>query len=576
MRSSLLLVAFAALCVAPVPALAQRSQFDLRIPTRDGVELSANAWFPEGTGPFPTVLVRTPYIKANDRYPAQGKLYTKRGYAVVAQDDRGRGDSDGRFDFFFADGKDGYDAIEWISRQPWSNVRVGMVGGSYLATVQWLAARDRPPHLVCLIPQAPAGRYFEELPYIGGAWLMQWSLNWINGTSGRSAQGPNLGAIDWEKVYAHRPLLTMDEAMGRKMPLYRDFLTHSTIDEYWKRILFTEDDFRKIDLPALTFTGWFDADQPGAMSYWIGMRKHSPARDRQFLIVGPWQHGEAIRGGSLAVGELRFSGESVVNVDSLHLAFFDYCLAGSTPAFRFPRARVYLMGANVWRDFDEYPPREAGERSFYLTSGGNANSLAGDGQLAWTVLPSAPPDHYTYDPKNPAPSQIGGESYAWDYRAIERRQDVLVYTSQVLTQPLEIAGPVSVMLDAESDARDTDFIARILDVQPDGRVLKLGWWEAGAMRARYRQGYDREILLTPGKLQEYRIALGHLGHVFLPGHRVRIDVTSSAYPFFHPNPNTGNPVATDTASRAARQTIYQDRAHPSRLVLPILAGAPMP
>jgi putative CocE/NonD family hydrolase len=429
---------------------------------------------------------------------------------------------------------------------------------------------------VCIIPQAPAGRYFDELPRIGGAWMMQWSLNWINGTSGRSAQGPNLGAIDWEKVYAHRPLITMDEAMGRQMPLYRDFLTHNTIDDYWKRILFTEDDFRKIDLPALTFTGWFDADQPGAMSYWTSMRALSPARNRQFLIVGPWQHGEAIRGGSLAVGDLHFSGESVVNVDSLHLAFFDYCLGGSSADFRFPRARVYLMGANVWRDFDEYPPREAGERSFYLTSGGNANSLAGDGHLSWTVPPTAAPDHYTYDPQNPAPSQIGGASYGLDYRALERRQDVLVYTSAVLTQSLEVAGPVSVVLDAESDARDTDFMARILDVQPDGRALKLGWWEAGAIRARYRQGYDREVLLTPGKSEEYHIALGHLGHVFLPGHRVRIDVTSSAYPFFHPNANTGNPVATDTTWRAARQTIYHDRIHPSRLVLPVLAGAPTP
>ena len=367
-RSALLAALFTLLGIPPATAQIQQ-RLDLRVPMRDGVELSANLWLPDGSGPHPTVLVRTPYIKANERYPQLGKQYADRGYAFIVQDARGRGDSDGSFDFFFADAEDGFDTIEWIARQPWSNGRVGMVGGSYLATVQWLAARAGAPNLVCMIPQAPAADYFDELPYIGGAWLMKWSLDWINGTSGRTAQGPVMGATDWEAVYAHRPLITMDDAMGRDMPLYNDFLSHSTRDAYWDRILFKDEDFAAIDLPALVFTGWFDADQPGTMRYWEGMRDHSPGAGKQHIIIGPWDHGQAISGGELSLGDFRFTPESVVDVQAVHMDFFDYCLAGSRSTPERPRARVYVMGSNEWREFDEYPPAEVEPQSLYLSSG---------------------------------------------------------------------------------------------------------------------------------------------------------------------------------------------------------------
>ena len=422
------LAAILGLLVIPRSATAQIQQhLDLRVPMRDGIELSANLWLPDGAGPHPTVLVRTPYIKANERYPELGKQYAGRGYAFIVQDARGRGDSDGQFDFFFADGEDGYDTIEWIARQPWSNGRVGMVGGSYLATVQWLAVREGAPNLVCMIPQAPGGNYFDELPYIGGAWLMKWSLDWINGTSGRTAQGPVMGATDWELVYAHRPLITMDDAMGRDMPLYNDFLNHPTRDAYWDRILFKDEDFASIDLPILVFTGWFDADQPGTMRYWRGMRDHSPGSDKQHIIIGPWDHGQAISGGELSLGEFRFTPESVVDVQAVHLDFFDYCLAGRRSTPDLPRARVYLTGSNEWREFDEYPPAEMEPQSLYLSSGGAANSLAGDGRLSWNPPGEEPPDRYAYDPQNPVPSDIGGAAQGVDQRPIERRHDVLVY-----------------------------------------------------------------------------------------------------------------------------------------------------
>ena len=246
-----------------------------------------------------------------------------------------------------------------------------MVGGSYLATVQWLAARAGAPNLVCMIPQAPAADYFDELPYIGGAWLMKWSLDWINGTSGRTAQGPVMGATDWEAVYAHRPLITMDDAMGRDMPLYNDFLSHSTRDAYWDRILFEDQDFAAIDLPVLVFTGWFDADQPGTMRYWLGMRDHSPGAGKQHIIIGPWDHGQAISGGDLSLGRIPFyPGVRRRRATPSIMDFFDYCLAGKRSTPERPRARVYVMGSNEWREFDEYPPAEMEPQSLYLIEPG--------------------------------------------------------------------------------------------------------------------------------------------------------------------------------------------------------------
>lgn len=547
-----------------------RQYFDIKVTMRDGVKLSANLWLPDGSGPFPTVLIRTPYIKANERYPKLAEKYTNRGYSLIVQDTRGRGDSDGEFDFFFADGNDGYDTIDWISQQSWSNGKVGMVGGSYLATVQWLAVREGPKNLECIIPQAPAGNYFNELPYIGGSWLMQWSLNWINGTSGKTSQGPVLGITDWEKVFNHRPLITMDDAMGRNMPLYNDFLTHSTVDSYWKRILFEDSDFREIDIPILAFTGWFDADQPGTMRYWEGIRDHSPGNKKQHIIIGPWNHGQAISGGSLSLGEFEFTPESVIDVYSVHLDFFDFCLSKKKSSPDLPRARIYVMGKNKWHDFDNYPPSEMKKQNLYLSSNGKANSLAGDGTLHWKKQGNTLEDHYSYDPLNPVPAYIGGEAQGIDQRPIERRHDVLVYTSEILNSPIEIIGPVEAIIYAATDGLDTDFTAKLVDVYPDGKALKLGWWDATAIRARYRNGFEEEKMLVRGEIEKYKINLGHIGHAFLPGHQIRLEISSSAYPFFAPNPNTGNPIATDTTWRVAKQTVYHDKKHPSHLVLPIM------
>ncbi len=354
------------------------------------------------------------------------------------------------------------------------------------------------------------------------------------------------------------------------MRLYKEWLEHNTLDDYWKRIIFTPEDFRSLDLPALTVTGWFDGDQPGAIYYWDGMNAHSPGRDKQYLVIGPWDHGQTFLGGALKMGEMKFTGDSVIDRMAQHLAFFNHYLKGSTPDLDHPRVKVYLTGSNKWLDMDDYPPPEVQHKPLYFHSGGKANTLIGDGVLSWEMPKKEPTDKYTYNPKNPTPSDVGGASYAIDNRVIERRDDVLVYTTQELRESMTILGRVFVYLHAASDALDTDFTAKILDVYPDGRAINLGSHFVGIRRARYRNGYDKEELLTPNKQEKFKIELFDIGHTFLPGHKIRIEISSSAYPHYNPNQNTGNPVATDTDWKIAHQTVYHDSQRPSHVLLPVL------
>ena len=545
-----------------------RQEFDVRMPMRDGITLSADIWRPETGRQYPAILVRTPYLKTEKqvRYPEYGKYFASHGYVYIVQDVRGRGDSEGEFDFFFPDGQDGYDAIEWIAAQEWCNGRVGTMGPSYMGGVQWLAAREVPPHLVCMASTAPAGNYSEVFPYHQGAWGSGW-LSWLNITSGRIFQS-NIASVDMEKVFTHRPILTMDSVMGREMRLYREWLTHPTLDAYWKPLILTEKDYAKIDLPVLHVTGWFDVGLMGIKPYWEGMNQHSPASDRQFILIGPWDHFQTYLGGGTEIGEMAFTEDSIVDTKELHLAFFERYLKATGPEFNLPKAKVYLTGTNVWREFDAFPPAQAKDTPLYLHSNGEANTIDGDGTLSWDPPTQESPDTFTYDPQDPVRARF---EYAVDCRETEKRQDILVYTTEVLEEPVEIIGEVSVMLYASSDALDTDFTARLVDVYPDGRAINLGADAAGGIiRARYRNRYEKEELLEPNKPELFDIKLFYMGHTFTAGHRIRVEISSSATPDYFPNQNTGNPVATDTEWRIAHQTIYHDRDRPARIVLPIM------
>ena len=553
-----------------------RNIFDVRVPMRDGVELSADIWLPSSPGKYPAILMRTPYIKARAR-PGRGlrkfiAAFADSGYAAIYQDVRGRGDSDGVL-FAGGEAEDGHDTIEWIAGQPWSNGKVCTMGVSYLAAVQWAAASQGPPHLKCMAATATGS--FHRAFSVGGAPSPN-IFHWLNSTSGHMMQPPLGRPAELAETMSRRPLLNLDEALGRSMPNARKWLTMN--DPNYDPIVgrrFSAEDFRLIDLPVLHVTGWFDIAQPSVLDFWHGMAAHSRAKDRQYLLIGPWDHVQTMIGGEMSMGEMTFTAEAMVDTADLHARFYAHYLKGTAKSFDFPRARVYVTGTNRWRDFNSYPPRESGERKLYLHSGGGANSLAGDGRLDWSESGDESPDSFVYDPRDPVPYYVGGmpgtASAATDQQGVEARADVLVYTGEVLDQALEIIGPVSVELYAVTDGRDTDFTAKLLDVYADGRAVQLGSPATGVIRARYRNGIGREDLLTPGKIEKYVISLADVGHTFLPGHRIRVEISSSAYPLIFPNQNTGNPIATDTEWRVAQQTVYHDRNHPSALILPVFS-----
>lgn len=361
----------------------------------------------------------------------------------------------------------------------------------------------------------------------------------------------------------------MDEALGRRTPLYREWMAHPTFDAYWQRDAIEPDHFRTMRTRSLVVTGWFDAGgQPGSLEYFAGMRRHSPSASDQHVLIGAWEHGS----NSSGVGVIPEAG--TLDVDSVSVAWFNRCLKGvgdSTPV-----AQVFLTGANEWRRYDAYPPRQAVERRLYLRSEGRANTLSGNGRLTWEAPANQEsPDRFRYDPSNPVPSKGSGPfgtGSAGDQREVETREDVLVYSTEPLTEAVEVVGPVQVELHAATDGPDTDWIVKLVDVGPDGRAVRLGQMPVGVLRARFREGFDRETPVVPNRPAAYRINLYDVGHVFRPGHRIRLEVTSSAYPFIAPNPNTGLPIATDTTWRVARQTVYHDRERPSALVMPVLTG----
>lgn len=559
---------------APPPI---RHIFGLRTPLRDGVELSSDVWLPATPGPHPVILIRTPYVKALGSFAADAIFFARNGYAVVVQDVRGRGDSAGEFDFFFQEADDGHDSVEAIAAQPWSNGKVCMIGESYMATVQWQAARRKPPHLACMVSVSPGARFLDELPSLGGAHGMQWSLFWLNAVSDKSLQMRNAAAVDWPSVFAHRPLRTADEAMGRKMRLYREFMEHDTLDAYWKRLYLTPQEYAGIDIPLLAITGLFDTDQTGALFTWTQVEAHSPAaRDRRFLVIGPWTHDMSLHGGSKPVGDMQFPDSAATDNRDMALRFFHHYLRGDGPAFGQPRVRVYMTGADEWRSFDRFPlaPSMAKPTAFHLSSKGAAVTAAGDGTLSRTAPGRKGVDRYVFDPRNPVVEAVASSAsdigQGRDRTAIQARPDVLVYTGAPLERPVEIVGPVSVELTIASDARDTDFTASLTDVGPDGKAISLGPLPFGILRARYRHGLERTELLTPGKPEKIRVELGQFAHRFRSGHRIRLEISSSAYPVVNPNQNTGAKVADDVEWKLARNSVLHGPGQVSQLILPVL------
>ena len=543
--------------------------FNQRVPMRDGVMLSADIYRPvEAAGAektYPVVLMRTPYMKANERALEYGVYLAEHDYVFVAMDVRGRGDSDGEFVPYFNEGRDGYDAIEWCAVQSWSNGNVGTVGSSYPGRIQWLAALEQPPHLRAMVVRVAPSDPFVETP-TGLPGPMH--LCWLHLVSGRTNQ--LMEAVDWARVYEHLPLLTMDEQAGRRNPFWRADLEHPQLDAYWEPLRY-QSKFERLAVPVLHISGWYDDEQIGTPLNYIGMttRAATPeARVGQRLLMGPWGH--AVNTES-KLGEVDFGPQSLIDLRGEELRWFDRWLKGSTDPTGAP-VRIFIMGANEWRDEQQWPLARTQWTPYYLHSAGRANSRFGDGTLS-TTQPGThePPDSYRYDPLRPVPfiseptsSQIGGPD---DYSAIERRDDVLVYVTEPLKADVEVTGPIGVELYASSSAPDTDFTAKLVDVWPTGFVQRLC---DGMVRARFRDGMDRPSLIEPGKIYHYSIDCWNTAQVFKAGHRIGLEISSSAFPKYDRNLNTGAPPGMTTEMAVAEQRIYHDEEHPSALILPVI------
>jgi putative CocE/NonD family hydrolase len=572
-----------------------RVETNLPVKMRDGVVLYADLYRPDSPGPFPVALQRTPYDKgaAGSMTNLDPMKAARNGYAVVIQDTRGRYTSEGEFYAFRDEINDGYDTVEWAAAQPWSTGKVGMYGASYVGATQWLAAVARPPHLAAIVPNVTASNYHEGWAYQGGAFELGFNVSWTLlqltlanfGALSSAKSVPTekrrdlIDAVnDMELSFRHLPTKDLPQLQGGLADYYYDWLAHPEFDDYWKNLCI-EDNHPRLNVPAYNIGGWYDIFLGGTIRNFLGMRANGGSDDAkrgQKLLIGPWQHGS--RGGSV-VGDHYFglaADAMAADLDGVHFRWFDYWLKGiDNGVLDEPPVRVFVMGDNVWREEQEWPLARVQNTSYYLHSQGKANSSSGDGSLSPEAPGEEPPDVYLYNPADPVPTRGGGlccnpyfaANGAFDQQDIEARPDVLVYSTPPLERDLEVTGPVTVTLWAATSQTDTDFTAKLVDVCEDGCARNL---TDGIIRARYRDSSSNASFVEPGRVYHYTIDLWATSNVFQRGHRIRVEISSSNFPRFDRNTNTGNVIAGDAEFKPALQTVMHDAQHPSHITLPVV------
>ncbi len=538
-------------------------QLHVLVPMRDGVHLSTSIFRPSGTAPVPTILIRTPYGK--EAATPNNLGFVDHGYALVVQDVRGRNESQGTFAPLVQEGPDGYDTLNWIARQPWSNGKVGMTGGSYLGISQWKVAVLNNPHLKAMFPWVSGDDDYHDRFYsTGGAMKLGHRLLWI----AENLRSSDQAAPDFNKYIWTLPLRRSDvEVTGKRSRLLQEIMNHPDDDDFWQSISI-KNQIRNIKVPVFSMGGWYDNYVESDLEAFSALQK---AGNTDRIVIGPWPHNPSTLFKTVSYGD-----SARVGFRKLQLEWFDQWLRDKDDAFRAkPPVRIFVMGINQWRDEYEWPIARARYVKYYLDSKGHANSVEGDGALTEEQPKKQLFDSYIYDPRNPVPTRGGAvccnpEIFPWgpfDQRVVERRPDVLVYSTPVLKEDVEVTGDIQVFLFAASTARDTDFTAKLVDVLPSGLARNL---TDGILRARYRSSLGKEDLLKPGQTYKLAIDAGVTSNVFLKGHRIRIEISSSNFPRFDRNPNTGRPVADETELKPAAQTIHHDRKHASYVLLPIV------
>jgi uncharacterized protein len=575
--AALFLTALVAAQVAtPAPeGYAVTVQTNLRVKMRDGVSLVADVYRPKVEGRFPVLLTRTPY---NRKDPATGMYLASHGYVVVLQDTRGRFDSEGEFYPFRDEANDGYDTIEWSARLPYADGRVGMFGGSYVGATQLLAASSNPPHLAGIFPYVTAMEYYEGWTYEGGA-LMQWfASSWAAGltedTVRRKAAALNRSNQWVEQLPAEDFRLVNVPAATEIAPYFRDWVEHETDDDYWRKVK-VSDFYSRMNVKALHAGGWHDIFSGGSIRNFMRLQKEAPtkeARDGQRLLMGPWAHAATSPEGK--IGDVTFGRQAVLDMNGTIVKWYDFAIKGRQNEFAAAApVKIFVMGDNAWRAENEFPLARTTYTKYYLHAVTGAQSAKGDGAISTATPRDERPDSYEYDPASPVRT-IGGRLCCgglppgpFDQSPNESRTDVLVYSTPALERDVEVTGFITVDLYAATSAADTDFTAMLVDVDPQGYARYLA---DGIIRARFRNSRAAAEPIEPGRIYQYSIDLWATSNVFKAGHRIRLYISSSNFPRFNRNLNTGERTFGGTRMVKARQTIYHDAEHASAVVLPII------
>ena len=568
------------------PKFEVKEQAATMIPMRDGVKLATDIYLPQTGGKAPVILIRTPYKK--EMVEIQGRYYARRGYAVAIQDCRGRFGSEGVWEPFLNEAKDGYDAIEWLAVQPWSNGKVGMIGGSYVGWVQWWAASQRPPHLVTIIPNVAPPDPFYNLPYEHGAFFIFGAIWWADILESKATgdlSGVALSKIG-DKKYGQMlralPVIDLDKAvLGEENPYWRQWIAHPVDDAWWEPADFLKK-LKDVNIPAFHQSGWFDGDGIGTKLNYLQMKEYGHANQK--LTIGPWGHTDTA---AQKLGNHDFGPQALVDLQRDYLRWFDYWLKGIDNGItKEPLVNIFVMGTNQWLHGNTYPLPETKFTKLYFSGEGKANTSKGDGRLTFNEPPAgASPDKYIYDPGDPTPDpdfyetteeqdkQVRSadekkkEAEAHHEQVTSARQDILVYQTEALREPLTFAGPVSATIYASTSARDTDWFVSLIDIEKDGKTFSLA---SGKLRARFRNSVHKPELLSPGEIYEYKLDLWHTGITIPAGDRLRVEVASAIFPMFSRNLNTGGHNETETKFVAAHQVVYHDKQHPSYVLLPVI------
>lgn len=563
---------------------------------RDGVVLATDVYRPAGGASVPAILQRTPYDKEssairNNAFELMRAVAA--GYACLVQDTRGRYASEGTFRPFVDDAADGADTIAWAAAQPWCSGAVGTAGSSYLGAAQWRAAGDAPDALRAMVPYVTAADYHEGWTYQGGAFQLGFLLDWVYGRLAMGEATRRLGAGEatadrlqalveaYDAIDDHLlrlPLIDVPLA-AELAPYYLEWLEHPTYDGYWSAIA-PKERYAAVRAPTLNIGGWYDIFLGGTIANYTGMRRHaSGGARRPRLVIGPWAHGAAF--GSFAERSYGVaSGYAAIDPTALHVRWFDRHLKGiDNGADGDAPVRIFVMGIDRWRDERDWPLPDTDFTRCYLHSAGHANTAAGDGALTFEAPRDEPHDTYRYDPRDPVPtlggatrltgSLIAANGGPRDQRPLDSRADVLTFVTAPLERDLEVTGHVELVLYASSSVSDTDFTGKLVDVHPDGRAEIL---TDGILRARFRDSLSEPTPLVPGRVYELHIDVGATANVFRAGHRIRLDVSSSNFPRFDRNTNTGGTIAIEGADALvdAVNCVFHDALRPSHLLLPVI------